>query len=151
MTVAIASHDHWFLNFVHVICGVLWTGIDLFMGFVIGPILRKVGLSVRREIIVRLVPRTLFLMPTLSIITGTTGWFLAKDLGLLDIPWPQFGWVAAALTLVVLMTIQGLGYPLPTNLWVAFSCANPIPTLPRSAGRCAITFLPSARRGRCRS
>jgi hypothetical protein len=78
MTVAIVSHDHWFLNFVHVICGVLWTGIDLFMGFVIGPILRKVGLSVRREIIVRLVPRTLFLMPTLSIITGTTGWFLAR-------------------------------------------------------------------------
>jgi hypothetical protein len=33
MTLAIASHDHWFLNFVHVICGVLWTGIDLFMGF----------------------------------------------------------------------------------------------------------------------
>ena len=86
MTAAIASHDHWFLNFVHVICGVLWTGIDLFMGFVIGPILRKVGLSVRREIIVRLVPRTLFLMPTLSIITGTTGWFLARDLGLLDVP-----------------------------------------------------------------
>ena len=75
MTVAIASHDHWFLNFVHVICGVLWTGIDLFMGFVIGPILRKVGMSVRREIIIRLVPRTLCLMPTLSIITGTTGWF----------------------------------------------------------------------------
>src|SRR5208282_5696498 len=80
MTVAIASHDHWFLNFVHVICGVLWTGIDLFMGFVIGPILRKVDLSVRREIILRLVPRTLVLMPTLSIITGTTGWFLAEDL-----------------------------------------------------------------------
>jgi hypothetical protein len=97
MTLAIASHDHWFLNFVHVICGVLWTGIDLFMGFVIGPILRKVGMSVRREIIVRLVPRTLFLMPTLSIITGTTGWFLAGDAGLLDVPWPQFGWVAAAL------------------------------------------------------
>ena len=91
MTMAIASHDHWFLNFVHVICGVLWTGIDLFMGFVIGPILRRVSLSVRREIIVRLVPRTLFLMPTLSIITGTTGWFLAKDLGFLDVPWPQFG------------------------------------------------------------
>jgi hypothetical protein len=134
MTLAIASHDHWFLNFVHVICGVLWTGIDLFMGFVIGPILRKVGMSVRREIIVRLVPRTLFLMPTLSIITGTTGWFLAKDLGLLDVPWPQFGWVAAALTLVVLMTIQGTGYLLPTNCGFASSCAGPIPTLPRSAG-----------------
>jgi hypothetical protein len=129
MTVAIVSHNHWFLNFVHVICGVLWTGIDLFMGFVIGPILRKVGLSVRREIIVRLVPRTLFLMPTLSIITGTTGWFLAKDLGLLDIPWPQFGWVAAALALVVLMTIQGLGYLLPTNLWVCIQLRQPDPDL----------------------
>jgi hypothetical protein len=129
MTVAIVSRDHWFLNFVHVICGVLWTGIDLFMGFVIGPILRKVSLSVRREIIVRLVPRTLFLMPTLSIITGTTGWFLAKDLGLLDVPWPQFGWVAAALALVVLMTIQGLGYLLPTNLWVCIQLRQPDPDL----------------------
>jgi hypothetical protein len=102
MTVAIVSHDHRFLNFVHVICGVPWTGIDLFMGFVIGPILRRVGVPLRREIIVRLVPRTLFLMPTLAIIAGTTGWFLAEDLGFLDAPWPQFGWVAAALTLVVL-------------------------------------------------
>src|SRR5208282_6486322 len=102
MMVAIASHDRWFLNFVHVICGVLWTGIDLFMGFVVGPILRRVEMPVRREIIVRLVPKTLFLMPTLSIITGTTGWFLAKYLGFLDLPWPQFGWVAAALVLVVL-------------------------------------------------
>jgi hypothetical protein len=102
MTTAIVAGNLWFLNFIHVMTGSLWTGIDLFMGFVIGPILRKVGLSVRRGIIVRLVPRTLFLMPTLSIITGTTGWFLAKDLGLLDVPWPQFGWVAAALALVVL-------------------------------------------------
>jgi len=127
MTVAIASHDHWFLNFVHVICGLLWTGIDLFMGFVIGPILRKVGMSVRREIIIRLVPRTLFLMPTLSIITGTTGWFLAEDGGLLDVPWPQFGWVAAALALVVLMTIQGIGYLLPTNLRVCIQLRRPNP------------------------
>jgi len=127
MTVAIASHDHWFLNFVHVICGVLWTGIDLFMGFVIGPILRKVGMSVRREIIVRLVPRTLFLMPTLSIITGTTGWFLAENGGLFDVPWPQLGWVAAALALVVLMTVQGIGYLLPTNLRVCMQLRRPDP------------------------
>jgi hypothetical protein len=127
MMIAIASHDRWFLNFVHVICGVLWTGIDLFMGFVIGPILRKVDLSVRREIILRLVPRTLFLMPTLSIVTGTTGWFLAEDLGLLDVPWPQFGWVVAALALVVLMTMQGLGYLLPTNLRVCMQLRRPDP------------------------
>ncbi len=127
MIAAIASHDRWFLNFVHVICGVLWTGIDLFMGFIVGPILRRVDITVRREVIVRLVPKTLFLMPTLAIITGTSGWYLAKDLGFLDLPWPQFGWVAAALTLVTLMTIQGTGYLLPTNLRVCLELRKPNP------------------------
>ena len=127
MIVAIASHDRWFLNFVHVICGVMWTGIDLFMGFIVGPILRRIDITARREVIVRLVPKTLFLMPTLAIITGTTGWYLAKDLGLLDLPWPQFGWVAAALALVTLMTIQGTGYLLPTNLRVCLELRKPDP------------------------
>jgi hypothetical protein len=49
--------------------------------------------------------------------------------GLLDVPWPQFGWVAAALTLVVLMTIQGTGYLLPTNLWVCIQLRRPDPDL----------------------
>jgi len=125
MTAAILSHDRWFLNFVHVICGVLWTGIDLFMGFIVGPILKRIDITARRAVIVRLVPKTLFLMPTLSIITGTSGWFLARDLGFLDLPWPQFGWVAAALTLVTLMTIQGTGYLLPTNLRVCLELRKP--------------------------
>ena len=127
MVAAIVSHERWFLNFVHVICGVLWTGIDLFMGFIVGPILRRVPVATRREFIPRLVPKTLFLMPTVSIITGTTGWYLAKDLGLTDLPWPEYGWVAAALVLVVLMTIQGVGFILPTNLWVCFQLQKPDP------------------------
>ena len=127
MIAAIASHDRWFLNFVHVISGVMWTGIDLFMGFIVGPILRRIDVAARREVIVRLVPRTLFLMPTLAIITGTSGWYLAKDLGYLDLAWPQFGWVAAALTLVTLMTIQGTGYLLPTNLRVCLELRKPSP------------------------
>ena len=40
MTVAILGDNLWILNFVHVMIGALWTGIDLFMGFVIGPVLR---------------------------------------------------------------------------------------------------------------
>jgi hypothetical protein len=35
--------------------------------------------------------------------------------------------VAAALALVVLMTIQGTGYLLPTNLWVCFQLQKPNP------------------------
>jgi len=120
MIAAISLHNLWFLNFVHVLCGLLWTGIDLFMGFVLGPILRSVDVAVRREILLRLVPRTLFLMPTLAIITGTSGWYLSQDLGFTALPWPEYGWFVAALVLIVLLTIQGTGYLLPTNLRVCF-------------------------------
>lgn len=127
MAAAIASHNLWFLNWVHVMCGVLWTGIDLFMGFVLGPVLRSVDVSVRKQILLRLTPRTLFLMPTLAIITGTAGWFLAVELGFNELPWPEIGWLYAALILIVLMTIQGLGYLLPTNLRVCFELQKPNP------------------------
>ena len=131
MLVAIAYGNVWFLNWVHVMSGVLWTGIDLFMGFVIGPIIRSVAVPVRKEIITRLTPVTLFLMPTLSVITGTAGWFLAVELGFTQLPWPEFGWIAAALVLVTLMTIQGLGYLLPTSLRVCFELQKPQPDGPK--------------------
>jgi uncharacterized membrane protein len=118
MIAAIISHHLWFLNFLHVFSGLLWTGIDLFMGFVLGPILRVVELPARKAVLLRLTPRTLFLMPTLAIVTGTTGWYLAVDMGFTALSWPQYAWVAAALVLVVLMTIQGIGYLLPTNFRV---------------------------------
>ena len=82
MIAAIVIGNLWFLNFVHVFSSLLWTGIDLFMGFVLGPILRRMDISIRREVARRLTPRTLFLMPTISIISGTTGWFLAVELPL---------------------------------------------------------------------
>jgi hypothetical protein len=129
MIAAIEIGDLWLLNFVHVSTSLLWTGIDLFMGFVLGPILRRVEIPVRREIIRRLTPRTLFLMPTISIIGGTSGWFLAVQLGYTALPWPAFGWVAAALVLVTLMTILGLGFLTPVNVLVCLELQKPAPDL----------------------
>lgn len=120
MIVAILSPSLWFLNFVHVMAGALWTGIDLFMGFVIGPIMRSVSFETRRAIIAGLVPRTLILMPTLSIITSTSGWFLAVRMGFLDLSYPEFWWVIASLAIVTVLTVQGLGYLLPANLRLYF-------------------------------
>jgi hypothetical protein len=53
MIAAIASHHLWFLNFLHVYSGLLWTGIDLFMGFVLGPILRVIELPARKAVLLR--------------------------------------------------------------------------------------------------
>ena len=127
MVAAILGNSLWFLNFVHVMAGVLWTGIDLFMGFVIGPVLRHVSFKTRRSMIAGIMPRTLILMPTLSTITSTAGWFLAVRLGFLDLGYPEFWWVIAALTIVTVLTIQGLGYLLPTNLKLYFEILKPQP------------------------
>jgi len=129
MIAAIMAANLWLLNFIHVFSSLLWTGVDLFMGFVLGPILRRVDLSVRREIVRRLTPRTLFLMPTVSIISGTTGWFLAVQLGYTALDWPAYGWVAAALVLVTLMTIQGLGFLTPVNVFVCLELQKIEPDL----------------------
>jgi hypothetical protein len=133
MIAVIASHHLWSLNFVHVFCGLLWTGIDLFMGFILGPILRVVDIAARKAVLLRLTPRTLFLMPTLSIITGTTGWYLAEDIGFTAMSWPQYAWVAAALVLVILMSIQGIGYLLPTNFRVCLELQKDNPDNARIA------------------
>src|SRR5665213_4423192 len=100
MIVAILSPSLWLLDFVHVMAGALWTGIDLFMGFVIGPVLRGVSLDTRRAMIAGIIPRTLILMPALSTITSTAGWFLAVRVGFINLPLPQFWWVIAALGIV---------------------------------------------------
>ncbi|HWX83878.1 MAG TPA: hypothetical protein VNZ48_09795 [Xanthobacteraceae bacterium] len=129
MIAVIVAGNIWLLDFFHVFSSLLWTGVDLFMGFVLGPILRRVDLSVRREIVRRLTPRTLFLMPTVSIISGTTGWFLAVALGYTAVDWPDYGWVAAALILVTLMTIQGLGFLTPVNVYVCLELQKPGPDM----------------------
>jgi hypothetical protein len=129
MIAAIELGNLWFLNFVHVSTSLLWTGIDLFMGFVLGPILRRVDIPVRREIVRRLTPKTLFLMPTIAIVGGTTGYFLAVQLGYTALPWPAYGWVAAALTLVTLMSVLGLGFLTPVNVLVCLELQKPAPDM----------------------
>ncbi len=127
MVAAIVSGDLWFLDFVHVFSGLLWTGIDLFMGFVVGPILRRVDFPVRRAILSRLMPKMLFIMVTLAIVAPTAGWFLAVELGYLDLDFPQLWWFIAALVITTFMGVQGLAILLPTNIIVYLEMQKPAP------------------------
>ena len=124
---AIESQERWFLNFVHVFAGILWTGTDIFMGFVLGPIMKRLELPARRALITRLMPKMIFYMPTVAIVTGTSGWYLVEQLGYLGVPFPFRWWPIAALALVAVMTVQGLGILLPTNLRVYFEIGKDQP------------------------
>ncbi len=124
---AIIVNDIWFLNFVHVFTGLLWTGIDLLLGFVIGPILRRLEFPVRRAVSMRLIPRLLFILPTLAIICPTTGLFMAVDQGYLGLAYPELWWLIAALAITAILSVQGILVLLPTNVMIYLEMRKPEP------------------------
>jgi len=119
----------WLLNWVHVFFGLAWTGIDLFMGFLLGPILRRLDPRLRRTVSQELSARFFWIFPMLSTVTPTAGWELARRLGYLDVPYPDFYWISAALTLVIIMAVFGLGILAPLNLWVLWETRKPEPNM----------------------
>ena len=75
LIVAILTANFLLLNYVHVFTSMLWTGTDIFMAFLLGPILRGVSLSTRKEVISWLMPKMVFYMPTVASVTTTAAIF----------------------------------------------------------------------------
>ena len=61
------------LDYVHVLSGGTWTGIDLFMGLVMSRVMRSLAVPQRAEVAKRLTPRTLFLLPCPAGTARTSG------------------------------------------------------------------------------
>jgi uncharacterized membrane protein len=118
LILAIVTANLLLLNYVHVFTSILWTGTDIFMAFLLGPILRKVSLSTRKEVISWLMPKMVFYMPTVASVTTTAGYFLASKMGLITLESPVVYWITTVLIIVTVMLIQGLGILLPTNVKV---------------------------------
>ena len=118
LILAIVTANLLLLNYVHVFTSILWTGTDIFMAFLLGPILRKVSLSTRKEVISWLMPKMVFYMPTVASVTTTAGYFLASKMGLITLESPIIYWLITVLIIVTVMLIQGLGILLPTNIKV---------------------------------
>jgi uncharacterized membrane protein len=117
---AILTANFFLLNYIHIFSSILWTGTDIFMAFLLGPVLRNVSLSARKEIIFWLMPKMVFFMPTVSAVTTTAGYFLASKMGLIALNAPTVYWISAVLIIVTTMMVTGLGILLPTNLRVYF-------------------------------
>lgn len=118
LILAIVTANLLLLNYVHVFTSILWTGTDIFMAFLLGPILRNVSLSTRKEVISWLMPKMVFYMPTVASVTTTAGYFLASKMGLITLESPVVYWIITVLIIVTVMLIQGLGILLPTNIRV---------------------------------
>ena len=124
---AIASNQLWALDFFHVVGGGLWTGIDLFVGLIIGPILGRLSVPARIEFSTRFMPKMLLLMPTLVTVTLASGWQLARRIGNLQAAYPQHGWLVASYIVVGVMAVIALGLLEPANVAVLFELKKPHP------------------------
>jgi hypothetical protein len=129
LIVAILSGNLLLLNYVHVFTAVLWTGTDIFMALLLGPILRNVSLSTRKEVISWLMPKMVFYMPTVAAVTTTAGFFLASKIGLITLNPPAVYWISAVLVIVSVMFVLGLGILLPTNLRIYFEMGKNEPEM----------------------
>lgn len=129
--VAILSANLLLLNYIHVFTAILWTGTEIYMAFLLGPVLRNVSLATRKEVISWLMPKMVFYMPTVAAVTTTAGYFLASKMGLITLNPPVVYWISAVLVIVSIMFIQGLGILLPTNLRIYFEMRKNKPDMSR--------------------
>ena len=127
LVVAIAGDWEWALTFYHVVGGALWTSIDLFVGFVIGPILRTLPVPARVEFTKRFMPKMLVLMPTLVTMTLGAGFQLARKSGHLNTADPRHAWVVVSMCVVGVMAVVALALLSPANLAVVFELRKPQP------------------------
>ncbi len=117
-----------FLDYVHVLSGALWTGIDIFMGLVVGPMMARMSGPARADFVQRLVPTMLFLMPTLAAVTITAGVYLAQLDGIFNLHYLA---IQLAGVFVVILSAQGFGIFLPNELRVVLELRRPSPDIAR--------------------
>ncbi len=126
LVAALAVDQFVYLDYVHVITGGLWTGIDVFMGLVIGPILGRLPGRARADFVQRLVPTMLFLMPALASVAITAGIYLAEFEGIFNL---GFRAIQIAGLLVIVLAGQGFGIFLPNEVRIVLELRKAHPDL----------------------
>ena len=120
LIITVATNKLWALNFFHVVGGACWTAIDLFLGFVIGPIIGTMSIAARIEFSKKFMPKIVLLMPTLVVATLVGGWQLARHEGFILASDKHHSWVVASMIVVGIMEVIALGFLVPANLTVLF-------------------------------
>jgi hypothetical protein len=112
---ALTSSNLVFLDYIHVMTGGMWTGIDLFMGIFGRTVMMRISPPSRVEVAKRLTPTMLFLMPSIASVATTAGYILATKIGVWNL---SSSWIQATIIVVVILLVQGFGILLPNELRV---------------------------------
>jgi hypothetical protein len=115
LAAAMVSNSLVFLNYVHVMTGGMWTGIDLFMGIFGRTVMMRISPPSRVEVAKRLTPTMLFLMPSIATVATTAGYILASNLHVWNLSNP---YIIATIIVVLVLLVQGFGILLHNELRV---------------------------------
>lgn len=124
---AIQINTFWSLEFFHVVGGGLWTGIDLFVGLVLGPIIGRMSIPARAEFTAKFMPKMVVIMPTVVVMTLAAGFQLALKYGNLNPGSINHGWLVVSMCVVGVMAAVALGILEPANIAVLFEMNKPEP------------------------
>jgi hypothetical protein len=124
---AIAYNKLWPLAFFHFVGGASWTVIDLFLGFVLGPIIGRLSIPARVELTTRLMPKMVLIMPTVVTATLAAGWQLGVHLGTVQSSYYNHSWTVASYIVVGVMAVIALGLLEPANIAVLVELKKPRP------------------------
>jgi hypothetical protein len=124
---AIAANKLWPLAFLHFVGGASWTVIDLFLGFILGPIMGRLSIPARVEFTTRLMPKMAIIMPTIVTATLAAGWQLGVHLGTVQSSYYNHGWTVASFIVVGIMAVIALGLLEPANIAVLVELKKPQP------------------------
>ncbi|WP_425498612.1 hypothetical protein [Natrinema salinisoli] len=99
-------------TYIHVMAGILWTGIDIFIGTVLGPVIGGLDDEQSSAVFQRLTPKTAFLLPSLAFVTIAGGITLAQRIEIFPHAEPWLALFTAANLIPILLL---LGWRL--NAW----------------------------------
>jgi len=129
LIVILASGSLTGLVYIHALSGVLWTGADIFMAVLFGPVLNRLEPPLRKRVTGYFLPRSLVYMFLMSVTCTTAGYYLAQRLGVTSGLSPLHGVFVAAAVFGIALFIQGVGFILPTNLRVYLEVEKEDPDL----------------------
>ena len=93
------------MDYVHVLLGAIWTGVDVFLGLLFSTVMGNAPMETRRNVAVRILPMTLFFIPAVSIAVPLAGYLLASSEGIFD----PSTWLFRAIIIIGILLV-GTGF-----------------------------------------
>lgn len=102
------------LDYIHVLTGAIWTGTDVFLGLIFSRVVKTLDNRTKYDISQRILPMTLYFIPSVTILTPMAGIFLAiKENAFKGLP---IGFIVSLFVIGIILVLISYIFILPASL-----------------------------------